>query len=152
MLEEEHPARVSIITDRTGNPYRPRSKLWRLYQEDFSGWSAYEIADQLGSTVDSVWALMRKVYKDTGYDVPYRHSPGHERGREPWKPREPKKPKRTMTEALRSEDFSDLNAAEIAEIFDTTERGVWCAMAKIYRETGYRVPYVHREAGRRRGK
>jgi len=124
LLEGEPRIRESIITDRPGNPYRPGSKLWRLYQEDFPGCSVCEIAEQLGSTVNSVRNLINKVYKDTGYMVP--------RSRQ-----------RTMVWVLRNEDFSNLTVPEIAELFRTSENAVRYTMAEIFQKTGYRVPYVH---------
>lgn len=49
---------------------------------------------------------------------------------------------RSMLWALIEEDFSDLTVQQIAEVFDTSDKVVYQAMAHIKKETGTRVKYL----------
>lgn len=49
---------------------------------------------------------------------------------------------RSMLWALIEEDFSDLTVQQIAEVFDTSDKVVYQAMARIKKETGTRVKYL----------
>lgn len=55
---------------------------------------------------------------------------------------------RSMAWALYEEDWSDLTLEQIAEVFDSTKASVINCTNRIYKMTGYRVPYTR--AHRRR--
>lgn len=57
------------------------------------------------------------------------------------KPRNPYPP-RSMIWALMAEDWSDLTAEQIAEVFNVSRSYVYAQIRQIRRETGYCVPYV----------
>lgn len=51
-------------------------------------------------------------------------------------------PNGLLDHALRTEDFSGLTPAEIAEVFGTSAKSVRKTMRMIRRETGREVPHV----------
>lgn len=51
---------------------------------------------------------------------------------------------RSMLWALVEEDFSDLTAQQIAEVFDTSDKVVYQAMTRIRHETGYNVRFARK--------
>lgn len=57
--------------------------------------------------------------------------------------RDPKNPFRpgTMNAALYEEDFSDLTISQIADVFNSSEESVRCAIGTIKRRTGKAVQY-----------
>ena len=56
---------------------------------------------------------------------------------------------RSMLWALVEEDFSDLTAQQIAEVFDTSDKVVYQAMTRIRHETGYSVRFARKRKKRR---
>lgn len=51
---------------------------------------------------------------------------------------------------LMVDDWSDLTAAQIAEVLGSTRQSIMSTIPNIYRETGYRIPYVKLRPGRPR--
>lgn len=53
------------------NPFRPRTMVWALYEEDWSDLTVHQIAEVFASSDESVYAAIRKVKQVTGYRVPH---------------------------------------------------------------------------------
>lgn len=69
--------------NKTECPYRPRSVLWALYNEDFSDLTVPQIAEVFDTTSAYIFNLIRKIRLDTGYVVPHQLSQrGMPRGKE----------------------------------------------------------------------
>lgn len=49
-----------------GNIYRPGSKLWRLYQGDWSKKTITEIASELNTKRETIWRSIWQIGKETG--------------------------------------------------------------------------------------
>lgn len=56
---------------KTKNPYKERTMIWALYEEDYSDLTASQIADVFGTTKEYVNQAMRRIKRETGYVVPY---------------------------------------------------------------------------------
>lgn len=54
---------------------------------------------------------------------------------------------RSMSWALMEEDFSDLTLEQIAEVFSTNHYSISETIRRIYRMTGYKVPYINTRRG-----
>lgn len=54
-----------------GNIYLPGSKLWRLYEGDWSGVTKDEIAKKLNSTKNTVIDYIRKIEEETGKRIDF---------------------------------------------------------------------------------
>lgn len=54
---------------------------------------------------------------------------------------------RSISWALMEEDFSDLTLEQIAEIFNTNHYSISEIIRRIYRKTGYEVPYINTRKG-----
>lgn len=52
---------------------------------------------------------------------------------------------RSLTWALLEEDWSDLTANEIAEVFGTSRSTIYSCIRRIRVETGYEVQYVRQK-------
>lgn len=53
------------------NPFKPRTMVWALYEEDWSDLTVKQIAEVFGTSPETVYAAIRKVKQVTGYRVPY---------------------------------------------------------------------------------
>ena len=53
------------------NPFRPRTMVWALYEEDWSDLTVHQIAEVFGTKEVVVYAAMRVIHKKTGYWVPH---------------------------------------------------------------------------------
>lgn len=53
------------------NPFRPRTMVWALYEEDWSDLTVHQIAEVFASSDESVYAAMRLIKRKTGYMVPH---------------------------------------------------------------------------------
>jgi hypothetical protein len=54
------------------NPFRPRSNIWALMEEDWSDLTASQIAEVLDTTTEHIYSTMRRITRETGYRVPYK--------------------------------------------------------------------------------
>lgn len=66
------------------NPYRPRSMMWALCEEDWSDLTVSEIAEVFSTTPVTVYSSILKIKKATGYNVPYKRI-RKERRQRAWK-------------------------------------------------------------------
>lgn len=55
------------------NPFRPRTMVWALYEEDWSDLTVHQIAEVFSTMPETVYAAIRVIRKKTGYSVPYVH-------------------------------------------------------------------------------
>ena len=53
------------------NPFRPRTMVWALYEEDWSDLTVHQIAEVFSTSPETVYAAIRKVKQVTGYRVPH---------------------------------------------------------------------------------
>lgn len=53
------------------NPFRPRTMVWALYEEDWSDLTVHQIAEVFASSDESIYATMRLIKRKTGYMVPH---------------------------------------------------------------------------------
>lgn len=53
------------------NPFRPRTMVWALYEEDWSDLTVHQIAEVFASSDESVYAAMHLIKRKTGYMVPH---------------------------------------------------------------------------------
>ena len=53
------------------NPFRPRTMVWALYEEDWSDLTIHQIAEVFASSDESVYAAMHLIKRKTGYMVPH---------------------------------------------------------------------------------
>lgn len=53
------------------NPFRPRTMVWALYEEDWSDLTVPQIAEVFATSDATVYAAIRKVKQVTGYKVPH---------------------------------------------------------------------------------
>lgn len=53
------------------NPFKPRTMVWALYEEDWSDLTVHQIAEVFASSDESVYAAMRLIKRKTGYMVPH---------------------------------------------------------------------------------
>lgn len=55
------------------NPYKPRSMLWALVEEDFSDLTVAQIAEVFDADMHTVYTYLSRIKRETGFVVPYRH-------------------------------------------------------------------------------
>ena len=53
------------------NPFRPRTMVWALYEEDWSDLTVHQIAEVFASSDSTIYAAMRLIKRKTGYRVPH---------------------------------------------------------------------------------
>lgn len=53
-------------------PYKPRTMIWALYNEDFSDLTLSEISDVFATTRDSVKSTIKRIRKETGKVVAHK--------------------------------------------------------------------------------
>ena len=53
------------------NPFRPRTMVWALYEEDWSDLTVHQIAEVFASSDESIYAAMRLIKRKTGHMVPH---------------------------------------------------------------------------------
>ena len=53
------------------NPFRPRTMIWALYEEDWSDLSVLQIAEVFNTSPETVHAAIYKIKQITGYRVPH---------------------------------------------------------------------------------
>lgn len=53
------------------NPFRPRTMVWALYEEDWSDLSVPQIAEVFSTSPETVYVTIHKVKQVTGYRVPH---------------------------------------------------------------------------------
>lgn len=53
------------------NPFRPRTMVWALYEEDWSDLTVHQIAEVFASSDESIYAAMLLIKRKTGYMVPH---------------------------------------------------------------------------------
>lgn len=53
------------------NPYRPRSMLWALVEEDFSDLAVKQIAEIFDTDEKVIYQAMTRIKKETGISVKY---------------------------------------------------------------------------------
>lgn len=51
------------------NPYRPRSMLWALIEEDFSDLTVQQIAEVFDTSDKVVYSAMTRIKHETGHTV-----------------------------------------------------------------------------------
>lgn len=61
------------------NPYRPKSMIWALMEEDWSDLTAEQIAEVFGTRKENIRRTIYLIKKQTGYEVPYIHLDTHGR-------------------------------------------------------------------------
>lgn len=59
--------------EQAHNPYKPRSMLWALMEEDFSDLTIKQIAEVFDTGAQTVYTALSRIKHDTGYTVPYKH-------------------------------------------------------------------------------
>lgn len=60
------------MTRKRPNPFKPRTMIWALYEEDWSDLTVPQIAEVFGMSESYVYSAIRRIWKLTGYRVPYR--------------------------------------------------------------------------------
>ena len=55
------------------NPYRPRSMLWALMEEDYSDLTIEQIAEVFDTGAPTVYSSITRIKRETSYEVPYKH-------------------------------------------------------------------------------
>lgn len=53
-------------------PYRPRTLIWALYNEDFSDLTVAQIAEVFDTTPAYIRNAIIRIKRETGYIVPYK--------------------------------------------------------------------------------
>lgn len=53
------------------NPYRPRSMLWALVEEDFSDLAVKQIAEIFDTDEKVIYQAMTRIKRETGMQVKY---------------------------------------------------------------------------------
>lgn len=56
----------------TSCPYKPRSMIWALYNEDFSDLTIAEISEVFNTTTFSVKSTMKRIFRETGKRVQHK--------------------------------------------------------------------------------
>lgn len=51
------------------NPFKPRSMIWALLEEDWSDLTVRQIAEVFGTTEESIYKSMQRIQKVTGKKV-----------------------------------------------------------------------------------
>lgn len=60
-----------MLRKKGPNPFRPRTMVWALYEEDWSDLTVHQIAEVFASSDESVYVAMRLIKRKTGYMVPH---------------------------------------------------------------------------------
>lgn len=59
--------------EQARNPYKPRSMMWALMEEDFSDLTIKQIAEVFDTEPPTVYSSITRIKRETGYEVPYKH-------------------------------------------------------------------------------
>lgn len=59
------------MSKKKPNPFRSRTMIWALYEEDWSDLTVHQIAEVFGTSDSYVYAAIRRIRRLTGYRVPY---------------------------------------------------------------------------------
>ena len=57
---------------KVNNPFKPNTVAWKLLEDDWSDLTVRQIAEVLDVMSQTVYNAIRRVKKETGYEVPHK--------------------------------------------------------------------------------
>lgn len=61
-----------VKVDKPENPFKPRSMIWALMEEDWSDLTVRQVAEVFDTTAETVYKSVRRIKQVTGYKVVFK--------------------------------------------------------------------------------